>query len=75
MSLRKLTIAIDDDVYQGLYEFVGRGNISRFINDLARPIVVRSLDSGYAAMAEDEEREAEARQWSDNLISDVGTDE
>lgn len=38
---RKLTITVEDAVYRGLYKVVGRRNISRFINDLARPSVVR----------------------------------
>lgn len=45
---------------------IGRRRISRFLSDLARPHVVRQdLAAGYAAMAEDEEREAEALEWSE----------
>ena len=48
---RKLTITVEDPVYRGLYNFVGRHNISRFLNDLARPQVVRGrLEEGYRAM-------------------------
>jgi predicted CopG family antitoxin len=69
---RKLTITVDDAVYRGLHKVVGRRNISRFLNDLARPHVVREgLEEGYQAMAADEQREAEATQWSEGLIGDV----
>ena len=40
---RKLTITIADYVYRGLHNHVGRGAISRFIENLVRPHVV--LDS------------------------------
>lgn len=69
---RKLTITVDDVVYQGLHKVVGRRNISRFLNDLARPHVVRdALESGYRAMAADEQREAQADAWSEEMIGDV----
>lgn len=75
MPRRKLTITVDDDVYRALHAVIGRRKISAFLNDLARPHVVKKLDSGYAAMAADSERETDAQQWSDNLISDVSADE
>ncbi|MGD0433973.1 MAG: hypothetical protein ABSA58_23055 [Acetobacteraceae bacterium] len=70
--LKKLTITIDADVYDGLHSVVGRRRISRFLSDVARPHVVgQSLAAGYAAMAADETREAEARDWVDDLITDM----
>jgi hypothetical protein len=69
---RKLTITAEDAVYQGLQRVVGRRNSSRFLNDLARAHVVdEQLDEGYRAMAMDEAREREAREWSEGLIGDV----
>jgi hypothetical protein len=69
---RKLTITVEDSVYRGLHKFVGRRNISRFLNDLARPHVVRDrLEEGYRAMAADEAREAEAAEWIEGLVGDV----
>ena len=69
---KKLTITVEDAVYRGLRTVVGPRNISRFLNDLARPHVVRErLDEGYRAMADDEEREAEAAAWSEGLVGDV----
>ncbi len=69
---RKLTITVEDSVYRGLHKVVGRRNISRFLNDLARPHVVHDrLEEGYRAMAADEAREAEAAEWSEGLVGDV----
>jgi len=69
---KKLTITVDAEVYDGLHSVIGRRRISRFINDLARPHVVgQDLRAGYAAMAADEEREAEAQEWCEGLIGDV----
>lgn len=66
---KKLTITIDDSVYDGLYRVVGPRRISRFIERLVRPHVL-DLDAAYAAMADDEERESEALAWSEALIGD-----
>ena len=62
---RKLTITVSDEVYRVLHQRVGRGEISRFIEDLVRPHVVdeRDLTAGYEAMAADTEREQEALEW------------
>ena len=69
---RKLTITVEDAVYKGLHRVVGRRNISRFLNELARPHVTdERLEEGYRSMAADEQREAEATQWSEGLVGDV----
>lgn len=69
---KKLTITIDDDVYEGLYRRVGRRKISRFLENLARPHVVDAdLEAAYRDMASDEAREADAVEWSEGLIDDV----
>jgi predicted CopG family antitoxin len=61
---KKLTITVDEEVYHGLHRVVGRRRISQFLNDLARPHVVRdALEQGYRAMAADEARERE-RRWN-----------
>jgi predicted CopG family antitoxin len=67
---KKLTITLDDAVYDGLYRTVGPRQISRFIERLVRPHVL-DLDAAYAAMAADEEREAEALAWSEAMITDA----
>lgn len=72
---KKLTITVDDDVYEGLHRVVGRRRISRFLNDLARPHVIpRNIVEGYRAMAADEEREREASEWVENLTGDIADD-
>jgi predicted CopG family antitoxin len=69
---RKLTITVDEDVYEGLHRVVGRRRISRFLSELARPhVVADDLEAGYQAMAADEEREREADAWIEGLITDV----
>lgn len=69
---RKLTITVDEVVYDGLYRVVGSRRISQFIEDLVRPHVTgEDLALAYAEMAADEERESEAAEWSDSLVMDV----
>ncbi len=73
--MKKLTITVDAEVYEGLHAVIGRRRISRFLNDLARPhVVADNLAAGYAAMAADEEREREASEWAEGLIGDVAED-
>jgi predicted CopG family antitoxin len=70
---KKLTITIDEHVYAGLHQVVGRRHISQFIEALVRPHVLDTdLDAAYAEMAADEEREAEALAWAEATIGDVG---
>ena len=69
---KKLTITVEEDVYDGLYKVIGRRRISQFIEDLVRPHVIGAdLESGYQAMAADEAREVEALEWSEATIGDV----
>jgi len=69
---KKLTITIDEEVYEGLHEVVGRQRISRFIEDLVRPHVLsRDLEAAYMQMAQDETREVEAMEWAEATIGDV----
>ena len=39
---KKLTITVDEKVYEGLHTVVGRRRISRFIEDLVRPRISRA---------------------------------
>ena len=69
---RKMTITLDEAVYEGLYRRVGRRKMSQFIEDLLRPHVLDSaLDEGYQAMAADQAREAEALEWCNALAGDM----
>ena len=68
---KKLTISLEEDVYNGLHAVVGRRNISRFMSDLARPYVVpKALEEAYREMAANEAREAEALEWADGLLEE-----
>jgi len=69
---KKLTITVDDRVYEGLHNVIGRRRISRFIESLVRPYVVEEdLEAGYRQMGQDEAREAEALEWSEATVGDV----
>ena len=69
---KKLTITVEEQVYEGLYAVVGRRNISQFINALVRPHVLKpDLEAAYRDMAADEAREAEALEWAEATIGDV----
>lgn len=69
---KKMTITLDEAVYEGLYRTVGRRKMSQFIEDLLRPhVVATSLDDGYRAMAADQAREAEAAEWCHALAGDM----
>jgi hypothetical protein len=68
---KKITISLDEAVYDGLSSLVGRGKISKFIEDLVRPHVIGgAIDEGYRAMAADPSRESAAREWIDALAGD-----
>jgi predicted CopG family antitoxin len=64
---KKLTITLDERVYEGLHKVVGRRRISRFIEGLVRPYVLRQdLAAAYQQMDE-----AQALEWSEATIGDV----
>ena len=63
---KKLTITVHEEGYAGLRKVIGPRRISRFIEDLVRPHVVKArLKSAYKRMAQDEAREAQALEWSE----------
>ena len=68
---KKLTITIAEDVYTGLRTVIGPRRISRFVEDLVRPHVIRhDLDAEYRAMAKDSDREEEAFAWAESTATD-----
>lgn len=68
---KKLTITVDEEVYEGLHKVIGRRKISQFIENLVRPHVIGAdLEAGYAAMAADAAREMEAEEWADAFSED-----
>ena len=69
---KRMTITIDETVYDGLKKTIGQGKISQFIEDLVRPYVMDTkLDEGYKAMANDVDREQEAVEWINALNKDT----
>lgn len=68
---KKLTITVDEEVYEGLRKIIGPRKISRLIQELVRPYVVRpNLESAYAEMAKDKKREKEALEWAEMTFKD-----
>ena len=73
---KKLTLTIDAEVYDGLRDVVGPRKISRFVEELVRPHVVRrDLYEGYRKMAADSVREADALKWAEATCGDASDEE
>ena len=71
---KKLTITIDEEVYEGLHKNIGPRKISRYIQEIVRPHVVRpNLESAYAEMAKDKKREKEAAEWAEITFHGCGS--
>ena len=69
---KKLTVTVDEQVYEGLHRVIGRQKISQFIESLVRPHVVpQDLTDAYREMAADEGREAEAHEWAEATVQDL----
>lgn len=76
MMQKKLTVTINEEVYEGLRTVIGPRRISRFIEDLVRPHVLKSdMYSAYKEMASDQIREAEAFEWAEGTIGDINDEE
>ena len=72
---KKITITLDEAVYEGLWRTIGKRKMSQFIEDLLRPLVLgNSLDDGSKAMAQDHGREAEAIEWANALAKDMANE-
>ena len=68
---KKLTITVDEKVYQGLKRRIGPRRISQFIEELVRPHVLpEELAGAYSEMAKDEQREKEASEFTEGVIED-----
>jgi predicted CopG family antitoxin len=69
---KKLTITIDERIYNGLYRVAGRRRISGLIESLVRSHLDQGhLDTAYRQMAQEEAREAEALEWADAVLGDI----
>ena len=72
---KKLTISLDELVYDELCRIVGRGNISKFIENLIKPrLKANELDAAYSEMAVDSVREQEALEWANGVVGDIGNE-
>ena len=68
---KRRTVTVHEPVYDGLIRVVGRGNVSQFLESLARPHVLdASMDEDRRATSYDRQREAEASKWINGLIAD-----
>ncbi|MBW1715421.1 MAG: addiction module antitoxin [Deltaproteobacteria bacterium] len=73
---RKLTLTIDEEVYNGLRAVIGPRKISRFIQELVRPHVVKNgMYAAYEEMAADQIRESEALDWAEGTLGDINDEE
>jgi predicted CopG family antitoxin len=73
---KKLTVTIDEEVYEGLRTVIGPRKISRFIEELVRPHVIKKdMYAAYKEMADDQIREAEALEWAEGMIGDLADEE
>jgi predicted CopG family antitoxin len=73
---KKLTLTIDEEVYEGLHKVIGQRKISRFIEEIVRPHVLKKdMYSGYKEMAADKIRESEAFEWAEGTIGDFVNEE
>jgi predicted CopG family antitoxin len=69
---KKLTITVDEEVYEGLHKTIGPRKISKFVEELVRPHVIRpNLESAYAQMAKDKKREEKALEWAEATFKDI----
>ena len=69
---KKLTITINEEVYDGLHSIIGPRKISRFIEELVRPHVLKKeMYAAYKEMATDQIREAEALEWAEGTLGDI----
>jgi len=69
---KKLTITVDEDVYRGLHKTIGPRKISKFVEELVRPHVVRpDLELAYSQMSRDKKRESEALDWAESTFKDI----
>lgn len=69
---KKLTITVDELVYEGLHKYIGRRKISQFVENLVRPhVVYENAEQAYSEMAADRVREEEALEWVEGTAGDV----
>ena len=73
---KKLTVTIDEEVYDGLRAVIGPRKISRFIEELVRPHVIKKdMYAAYREMGADRVRESDALEWAEGTFGDVNDEE
>jgi hypothetical protein len=72
---KKLTITVEESVYEGLHRVIGRGRISGFIEELVRPHVANVPEKeSYEALAAYEREtgaDIEALEWANAPMQDA----
>ena len=69
---KRMTIKMDEVVYERLMRVAERGKVRQLLKALARPHVTdTAMDEGYRAMGRDQFRKVEASEWIHGLISDT----
>ncbi len=73
---KKLTLTINEEIYNGLHQVIGPRRISHFVEELVRPHVIKhDLYEEYRVMAADNVRESEALEWAESTCGDVANEE
>lgn len=73
--MRKLTITVSDEVYEGLHRRIGARRISSFIDRLARPYLDDEAAAElYRAAQDDQDRVETLADW-DDLPADEALEE
>lgn len=72
MSKRVNLYIQDEQLWDSFIHLVGRGNVSKWIENTIRPLVDNSdLATSYKQMALDSSRESEAEEWVSNTLDGV----
>lgn len=73
---KRVNLYIQDEIlWENFTNLVGRGNVSKWIENMIKPLVDKSsLANSYKSMSKDKEREQEANDWVSGTFGDVGHD-
>ena len=66
---RQLTVTVSESIYEALYRQVGKGQITKFIQNVVSAnldLTDESLEAGYRAMMADTEQDKKAEEWLSN---------
>ena len=67
----KVTISLEEHVYDELCRAAGSIGLSDYIETLLRPRESLDLEEGYRSIAADHEREAEAVEWMEGTAEAI----